>query len=111
MKIHKGDQVLVIAGRERGKVGVVEKVFPDKHRLILTGLNIVKRHTKKSAKNPHGGIIDQPSAMDASNVMLLDANDKKPTRVGFSITSKQKIRVSRRSGAEIVRDTKGGTTK
>jgi ribosomal protein L24 len=49
--------------------------------------------------------------MDASNVMLLDANDKKPTRVGFSITSKQKIRVSRRSGAEIVRDTKGGTAK
>jgi len=100
-KVKKGDQVLVIAGKERGKLGTVEKVFPAKHKLLLTGLNIVKRHTKKSAQNPHGGIIDKPAPIDWSNVMLLDPTDKKPTRVGFLVKNDDKVRISRRTGHEL----------
>lgn len=94
-KIHKGDKVLIIAGKDRGKTGLVERVFPTKQRLVVTGINIVKKHIKKSTKNPQGGMIDLTAPIHLSNVMLLDPTQNKPTRIGYSIQGKTKQRMSK----------------
>lgn len=101
MKILKGDKVLVIAGKDRGKTGVVERVSPRDHRLVVAGLNIVKKHTKATSKNPQGGIIELARSVDCSNVMLLDPSNQKPTRVSYVIKGKEKIRVCASSKQEV----------
>ncbi len=104
-KLLKGDKVLVIAGKDRGKSGVIERVMPKERKVVVTGLNMSKKHLKKSTKNPQGGIIDIVRPIDISNVMLLDPNQNKPTRVGYSVKNKDKHRVAKLSG-EIVRGEK-----
>lgn len=104
-KILKGDKVLVIAGKDRGKSGVVERVMPKESKVVVTGLNMVKKHLKKSAKNPQGGVIDTVRPIHISNVMLIDPNQNKPTRVGYSVKGKDKHRVAKLSG-EIIRSEK-----
>ncbi len=94
-KIHKGDKVLVIAGKDRGKTGLVDRVFPSKHKVVVVGINMLKKSLKKSAKNPQGGMIDITSPIHISNVMLIDPTKNKPTRVGFSLNAKDKHRVSK----------------
>ncbi len=80
-KIKKGDRVQVMAGKDKGRQGEVTQVLPKEGRLIVTGLNLVKRHTKPNQGN-RGGILEQEAPLAVSNVMVLDA-DEKPTRVGF----------------------------
>ncbi len=104
-KILKGDKVLIIAGKDRGKTGVVERVMPQDHKVVVTGLNMVKKHMKKTAKNPQGGIIDIVHPIHISNVMILDPNQNKPTRVGYSIKGNDKHRVAKLS-SEIIRGEK-----
>jgi large subunit ribosomal protein L24 len=104
-KILKGDKVLIIAGKDRGKSGVVERVMPSEQKLLITGLNMVKKHLKKSAKNPQGGVIDVIQPIHISNVMLLDPNQNKPTRVGYSVKGNDKHRIAKLSG-EIIRGEK-----
>ncbi|OGD61486.1 50S ribosomal protein L24 [Candidatus Berkelbacteria bacterium RIFCSPLOWO2_01_FULL_50_28] len=101
MRVLKGDKVLVIAGKDRGKTGVVERVLPKKNRLVIAGINVVKKHLKRSAKNPQGGIIDKSLPLHASNVMLLDPSRAKPTRVGWRFEGKKKIRFSKLSNEPI----------
>jgi large subunit ribosomal protein L24 len=101
-KIVKGDKVLVIAGKDRNKVGVVEKVFPAKQKVIVTEVNIVKKHLKKSIQNPQGGIIEKAAPIHISNVMLLDPVRNKPTRIGYLVTPKSKDRVAKLS-KEVIR--------
>jgi len=96
-KIKKGDKVLVIAGKDRNKTGVVEKYFPKENRLIVSGVNTIKKHMKKSQKHPQGGIIELNAPIHVSNVMVLDPAQGKPTRIGYIIKGDEKMRVSKLS--------------
>lgn len=104
MKIKKNDTVMVISGNDRGKTGKVLKVFPKESRLIVEGINIRKRHTKPSQKNPQGGILEKEAPIHISNVMIIDPKTNEPTRVGAKIildekTGKKKVaRISKASG-------------
>lgn len=106
IKIQKGDKVIIIAGKNRNQTGVVEKVLPTKNRVIVTGINMVKKHLKRTATNPQGGIVDKTMPIHASNVMLLDPKSGKPTRVGFKTDSNAKTRFAKRSGEAIKKETK-----
>ena len=100
MKIHKGDNVQITNGKDRGKSGQVERVFTKDNKVLLTGLNVFKRHVK-SRQGIEGGIIDIAKPMDISDVMLVCPNCKKPTRVGFKVDGDLKTRVCRKCGKEI----------
>ncbi len=106
MKIHSGDQVKVIAGKDRGKSGRVLRVEPRKQRVFVEGLNMIKRHTKPqqvsgARSEAVGGVIEREGPIHVSNVMLLDPKDNKPTRVGIEREHGKPFRVSRRSGTRI----------
>lgn len=98
MKLRKGDKVLVIAGKDRHKTGVIEKVLPKANRAVIAGVNMVKKHLKRSAKNPQGGILEVPASIHLSNLMLLDSSTNKPTRVGYRQSGKTIQRISKTSG-------------
>ncbi|WP_407455613.1 50S ribosomal protein L24 [Ligilactobacillus aviarius] len=98
MFIKKNDKVKVIAGKDKGKEGTVEKVFPSKERVIVKGVNIVKKHQKPTNANPNGGIVEVEAPIHVSNVMLIDPSNNKPTRVGFKIEDGKKVRVSKKTG-------------
>ena len=99
-KIKKGDKVVVIAGRDKGKSGEVLRVNPDEGRAVVDGVNMVKRHQKQT-QNQEGGIISKESPIHLSNIAIV-GKDGKPTRVGFKIHADgKKVRVAKRSGAEI----------
>ncbi|TAK49148.1 MAG: 50S ribosomal protein L24 [Xanthobacteraceae bacterium] len=100
-KIRKGDKVVVLNGRDKGRTGEVIEVRPGEHRALVRGVNIVKRHQKQT-QNQEGGIISKESPIDLSNIALADPKDGKPTRVGFKVLADgKKVRVAKRSGAEI----------
>jgi len=101
MKIIKGDKVLIIAGKNRHQVGVVELVLIKKGKVIVTGLNMVKKHLKRSAKNPQGGIIDQAMPIQVSNLMVLDPSTNKPSRIGYEQKGDHKIRISKVSRRDL----------
>lgn len=102
MKIKRDDTVIVIAGKDKGKTGVVRAVLPSENRVVVVGVNMVVRHAKPSQKNPQGGRIRMEAPIHVSNVALADPKDKKPTRVGFKTVDKgRKVRVARRSGEVI----------
>ena len=96
-KIHRGDKVIVIAGRDRHKTGTVEKIITKNNRAIITGINMVKKHLKRSSDNPQGGIIDKTLSIHLSNVMILDPKSNKPTRIKYGASGKDKVRVAKRS--------------
>lgn len=98
MFIKKNDKVKVIAGKDKGKEGTVEKVFPSKERVIVKGVNIVKKHQKPTNANPNGGIVEVEAPIHVSNVMLIDPLNNEPTRVGFKIEDGKKVRVSKKTG-------------
>ena len=98
-KIKKGDKVVVLAGRDKGRRGEVMSVNPDQGRAIVGGVNLVKRHTKPSAQNSEGGIVSKEAPIDLSNVAIADPKDGKPTRVGFKVLDDgRKVRFAKRSG-------------
>jgi large subunit ribosomal protein L24 len=85
MKVRKNDTVLVISGDDRGKKGRVLKVFPEKNRIIVEGVNFIKRHTKPSAKSVHGGIMEKEATIAVSKVLVICNKCGQPTRVGYKI--------------------------
>jgi large subunit ribosomal protein L24 len=98
MKIKKGDRVKVIAGRSKGKVGDVLRVLPSEDRVVVAGVNVIKRHTKPG-RTEQGGIIEREAAIHVSNVALLDPKSDKPTKVGFKfLEDGRKVRFARASG-------------
>jgi len=100
-KFRKGDDVVVISGRDKGKTGTILKVFPDKGRIIVQGVNLVKRHTRPSQTNP-GGVVEKEGTIHSSNVAHADPEDGKPTRVGFKkLEDNRKVRFAKRSGEMI----------
>ncbi len=103
LKIKKGDNVVVITGRDKGRSGEVLRVFPSDRRVIVQGVNIVRRHTKPRMGNP-GGIVEKELPIHVSNVAHIDPQSGKPTRVGYKILDDgRKVRVARRSGEIIDR--------
>ncbi|HEX4407215.1 MAG TPA: 50S ribosomal protein L24 [Xanthobacteraceae bacterium] len=103
-RIKKGDTVIVIAGRDKGRTGEVIEMRRDAGRVLVRGVNMVKRHQRQTAAQ-EGGIISKEASIHLSNVALTDPKDGKPTRVGFKIVGKgdeqKKVRVAKRSGVEI----------
>jgi large subunit ribosomal protein L24 len=107
MKIKKGDHVIVIAGRDNGREGTVIAAFPDKQKLLVQGVNMIKKNTKvdyqgrRGAKE--GGIIHQEALIHVSNVQLIDPDTKKPARAGYrrDDDTNKKVRISRQSGKDI----------
>lgn len=81
LHVKTGDTVVVIAGKDKGKQGKIKAAMPDKNRVVVEGVNMVKRHTKPSQKNPKGGIISKEAPIHVSNVMILDPETNKPTRI------------------------------
>ena len=98
MFIKKNDKVKVIAGKDKGKEGTVEKVFPAQDRVIVKGINIVKKHQKPTNANPNGGIVEVEAPIHVSNVMLIDPSNNEATSVGFKVVDGKKVRVSKKSG-------------
>lgn len=102
-KIRKGDKVIVLTGRSKGKVGEVLKVMPKEHRAVVQGVNVVKRHVRQTMRT-QGGIIEQEAPIDVSNLAHLDPETNKPTRVGFRLLDDgRKVRFAKRSGEQIDR--------
>ncbi len=100
-KIKKGDRVVVLAGRDKGRTGEVVEVRPDESRALVRGINIAKRHQKQTAQQ-EGGIISKELPIHLSNLAIADPKDGKPTRVGFKILADgRKVRIAKRSGVEI----------
>ncbi|HEX9748700.1 MAG TPA: 50S ribosomal protein L24 [Methylomirabilota bacterium] len=97
--VRKGDTVVVVAGKERGKKGKVLRVIPEKGRVVVERINMIKKHQRPTQKIRQGGIIEREGAIHLSNVMLLDPGSDKPTRVGMkALSDGKKVRVARRSG-------------
>lgn len=99
-KIRKGDKVIVLTGRDKGRTGEVIAVRPAVSRALVRGVNMVKRHQRQTAQ-AEGGIISKESTIHLSNLALADPKDGKPTRVGFKVVGDKKVRVAKRSGVEI----------
>mgnify|MGYP001272025674 FL=1 len=98
IRFKKGDKVIVRTGRSKGKTGEVLKIFPRRNRAIVQGVNLIKRHTRPTQTNA-GGIIEQESTIDISNLSHLDPKDNQPTRVGYKhLDDGRKVRFARRSG-------------
>ena len=103
-KIRKGDTVVVLTGRDKGRTGEVVEVRPSQNRALVRGVNMVKRHQRQTPQQ-EGGIISKEGAVHLSNLALADPKDGKPTRVGFKFVgegdNRKKVRVAKRSGVEI----------
>ncbi|EHK55264.1 50S ribosomal protein L24 [Allomesorhizobium alhagi] len=99
-KIRKGDKVVVLAGKDKGRTGEVLSVAPKDDKAIVRGVNLVRRHQKQS-QSQEGGIITKEASIHLSNIALADPKDGKPTRVGFQVQDGKKVRVAKRSGEVI----------
>jgi len=103
-KIKKGDHVIVLTGKDKGRKGEVTKVFPSEGRVIVSGVKMVKRHVRPTQMDPDGGIRSFAAPIDVSNVAHIDPKDGKPTRVGFkTLKDGKKVRLAKRSG-EVIDD-------
>lgn len=103
MKIVKGDTVQILLGKDHGRSGQVEKVLNKKGKILITGINIVKRHVGKKVTGAEGRIIDIIKSVDISNVALICPNCKQPTRIGFRKDGDLKFRVCKKCGKDIKR--------
>ena len=99
-KIKKGDRVVLLTGKDKGRQGVVTKVLPKDERVFVQGVNMVQRHTKASQTDPNGGIKSKEASIHVSNVAVVD-NKGKPTRVGFRIDGDKKVRIAKTTGEVI----------
>ena len=101
MKIKKGDNVIVIAGKEKGKRGAILKSLPARHMVLIEGLNMRKRHKRGARANQKGQILDIAHPIHVSNVMVIDPKSDKGTRVGYKMEGEKKVRVARKSGTNL----------
>ncbi|WP_270334012.1 50S ribosomal protein L24 [Ligilactobacillus acidipiscis] len=98
MFIKRNDKVKVIAGKDKGKEGEVLQAIPARDRVVVKGVNIVKKHQKPTNDNPSGGIVEVEAPIHVSNVMLIDPSNNEATRVGFKVEDGKKVRVSKKTG-------------
>jgi large subunit ribosomal protein L24 len=99
-KIRKGDKVVILTGKDKGRSGEVLQVMPKEDRAVVRGINVVKRHQRQTASQ-EAGIINKEASIHLSNLAIADPKDGKPTRVGFKIEGDKKVRVAKRSGVSI----------
>ena len=99
-KIRKGDKVVVLTGKDKGRTGEVTQVMPKEDRAVVRGINMVKRHQRQT-QTQEAGIINKEASIHLSNIALADPKDGKPTRVGFRVDGDKKVRVAKRSGEVI----------
>ena len=100
-KIKKGDRVIVLAGKDKGRQGEVLRVIPKEDRVVVAGVNMVKRHTRPTQADPQGGIRQKEAALHISNVAFVDPQSGGATRVGFRIEDGKKVRIAKKSGEVI----------
>ena len=101
MRIKKGDKVQVITGAYKGTIGEVKAAFPKEDKVIVEGVNVVKKHMKPTQANPDGGIVEKEAKIHVSNVMLYDEKAKAPSRISMKIKDGKKVRVFKKSGNEV----------
>ena len=101
MLIKTGDKVRVISGKDRGQEGTVKKVISAKNRIVVEGVNKIKKHQKPTNVNPQGGIVDIEAPIDASNVMYLDPSTNQPTRLGVRREDGKRVRYAKKSGKDL----------
>lgn len=101
IKIRKGDQVIVLAGGDKGKTGEVVRVIPSKNRAVVQSLNMIKKHTKPSATSPQGGIVEMEAPIHISNLALVDPETGKATKVGYKMEDDKKVRFAKKSGKTV----------
>ena len=102
MKLKKGDKVIVISGKDKGKVGVIQRAYPKLNKIVVEGVNVRKKHQKPSQQNPEGSIVEIYVPIDASNAMYYDAKTKKGTRLGYKVNKDGvKVRVAKKTNTEI----------
>ena len=101
LKIKKGDRVVVLSGKDKGKEGVVQKAMPTEGKVVVEGVNTAKRHRKARTATETGGIIDIDKPIDASNVAVISPSDGKATRVGYKLEGGKQLRVCKRTGVEL----------
>jgi len=99
-KIRKGDRVMVLTGKDKGREGSVTKVLPKESRVVVGGLNMVQRHTRPSQADPQGGVKNKEAPLHVSNVAIVDSKGK-PTRVGFRLDGDKKVRFAKTTGEVI----------
>lgn len=92
MKIRKGDKIKIMAGKDKGKDGVIDRAYPKQNKILIQGINLIKRHIKKNQELPEGGIVDIPKPVQVSSVMLICPKCSKTTRVGFELDKNKKVR-------------------
>lgn len=98
MHVKKGDKVQVISGKDRDKQGTILEAYPKKDRVLVEGVNMMKKHAKPDQDNPQGGILNQEAPIHVSNVMPVDPKSGEPTRVGFEFRDNKKVRVAKKTG-------------
>ena len=102
MKIIKGDRVVVIAGKDKGAEGIVERAIPETGKVIVEGVNVARKHQAPTRADQQGGIIEKPMPIDVSNVAVISPKDGKATKVGYKVNDDgTKVRICRRTGEEI----------
>lgn len=105
MKLRKGDKVMVMAGKDKGKTGVIEAVLPKQNRVVVGGANIVKKAVKATQSTKQAGLVERPAPLHASNVMAIDPKSNKPSRVGYKLIKRagkqSKVRIAKKSGTEL----------
>ena len=101
MKIKKGDNVVVLSGKDKGKTGVVETAMPREGKVVVPGVNTAKRHRKARSATEAGGIIEIDKPIDVSNVAVISPKDGKATRVGYKLVDGKKVRICKRTGVEL----------
>ena len=102
MKIKKGDSVIILAGKDKGKTGKVLIAYPRESKVLVEGVNIKKRHQRPTRQNQHGQIVDKAYPVHVSNVAIVDPKTNKPTRVGYQVKEDgTKVRITRKSGSTL----------
>ncbi len=101
MKLKTGDKVIVIAGKDKGKEGEITKVLRDSNKVVVDGVNILKKHQKARTQGESGQILEVASPVDVSNVAIVDPKTGKPTRIAYKVVKDKKVRVAVKSGSEL----------
>ena len=101
MKLKKGDNVIITAGKDKGKKGVISRAFPKEGKVIIEGLNVVKKHRRARTTNEKGSIVEVAMPINISNVMLIDPKKNKPTRIGKKLVGDKKVRIAKKSNQEV----------
>lgn len=101
MKIKKNDKVKITVGKDKGKTGVVEKIYKNSNKVLITGINLYKRHVKKNEKMPQGGIVEIPRPMDISKLNIVCPKCAKVSRIGFKVEKNKKVRICKKCDSKI----------